>query len=68
MLMAFVSWGNKHLAPEGESVQMVDRDSGQRLQLMFTTIAETQSLPLDRCTVRPGPAASAAMRDRLHNI
>ncbi|MEH6492746.1 winged helix-turn-helix transcriptional regulator [Halopseudomonas sp.] len=68
VLMAFVSWGNKHLAPEGESVQMVDRDSGQRLQLSFTTTPEVQSLPLDRCTVRPGPAASAAMRDRLHNI
>lgn len=68
VLMAFVSWGNKHLAPEGESVQMVDRDSGQPLQLVFTTTPEAQSLPLERCAVRPGPLASGAMRDRLHNI
>lgn len=68
VLMAFVSWGNKHLAPEGESVQMVDRDSGQPLQLVFTTTPEVQSLPLERCAVRPGPLASGAMRDRLHNI
>lgn len=68
VVMAFVSWGNKHLAPEGESVQIVDRESGNRLKLMLADAADEKPIPLGRCTVRPGPAASEGMRDRLQNI
>ena len=68
VLMAFISWGNKHLAPEGESVQMVDRESGQSLQLMLASATDEQPLPLERCCVRPGPLASQAMRERLQNL
>jgi len=65
VLMAFVEWGNRHYAPEGESVQIVERDSGRPLQLMMADIADGRPVPLDRSTVQAGPAASEQMRQRL---
>ncbi|MPQ66608.1 MULTISPECIES: winged helix-turn-helix transcriptional regulator [Pseudomonas] len=65
VLMAFVEWGNRHYAPEGESVQIVERGSGRPLQLMMADIADGRPVPLDRSTVQAGPAASEQMRQRL---
>ncbi|OWL90318.1 winged helix-turn-helix transcriptional regulator [Halopseudomonas aestusnigri] len=65
VLMAFVDWGNRHYATEGESVQVVDRDTGRRLQLAFTDPEDGRVLVPQQCTVQPGPAASDAMRERL---
>ena len=68
VLMAFVDWGNRHYAAEGESVQVVERQSGKRLQLAFTDPDDGRTVAPDHCTVQPGPAASAAMRARLGRI
>jgi len=65
VLMAFVEWGNRHYAPEGESVQIVERESGRPLQLMMADIADGRPVPLEHSTVRAGPAASEQMRQRL---
>ena len=65
VLMAFVEWGNRHYAPEGESVQIVERESGRPLQLMMADIADGRAVPLNRSTVQAGPAASEQMRQRL---
>ncbi|KIH83989.1 winged helix-turn-helix transcriptional regulator [Pseudomonas batumici] len=65
VLMAFVEWGNRHYAPEGESVQIVERESGRPLQLMMADIADGRQVPLDRSTVQAGPVASEQMRQRL---
>lgn len=65
VLMAFVDWGNRHYATEGESVQVVDRDAGKRLQLAFTDPEDGRVLAPQQCTVQPGPAASDAMRERF---
>lgn len=62
---AFVDWGNRHYAAEGESVQVADRDIGRRLQLAFTDPEDGRVLAPQQCTVQPGPAASDAMRERL---
>jgi len=66
VLMAFVEWGNRHYAPEGESVQIVERESGRPLQLMMADIADGRQVPLDRSTVQAGPVASEQMRQRLN--
>ncbi|RGP57150.1 winged helix-turn-helix transcriptional regulator [Pseudomonas abyssi] len=68
VLMAFVDWGNRHYATEGESVQVVERQSGKRLQLTFTDPDDGRTVAPAHCTVQPGPAASAAMRARLERI
>ncbi|WP_017905155.1 winged helix-turn-helix transcriptional regulator [Pseudomonas asplenii] len=65
VLMALVEWGNRHYAPEGESVQIVERDSGRRLHLMLADDADGRPVALEKATVKPGPAASEQIRERL---
>jgi DNA-binding HxlR family transcriptional regulator len=65
VLIALLAWGNKHFAPEGESVLLVDRLTGK--------IADP--ILVDRVTKRPitdaehrftaGPAAPARTRRRF---
>jgi DNA-binding HxlR family transcriptional regulator len=64
VLWAFVAWGNKHLAPEGASVVVVNEDTGETADPVM----------VDRKTGRPmtdppfrsaaGPAADARTRQR----
>ena len=68
VLMALVAWGNRHYAPEGESVQIVERETGRLVQLMAADTAGGHLVPLAQCTVQAGPAASAGMRQRLRAI
>lgn len=65
VLTALLAWGNRHFAPEGPSVVIVDAQSG----------AVAEPIVVDRATGRPiahpdfklacGPAASAEIRQRL---
>jgi DNA-binding HxlR family transcriptional regulator len=64
VLWALLSWGNKHFAPEGKSVVLVDRETG----------AEADPMLVDRASGRPisdaafrsaaGPAADERTRRR----
>jgi DNA-binding HxlR family transcriptional regulator len=64
VLWALLSWGNKHFAPEGKSVVLVDRETG----------AEADPVLVDRSSGRPiseaafrsaaGPAADERTRRR----
>jgi DNA-binding HxlR family transcriptional regulator len=65
ILIALIAFGNRHFAPEGVSVSIVDAVSG----------APAEPILVDRLTGRPlvssefelvaGPAASEAMKDRM---
>lgn len=68
VLMAFVAWGNRHYAPEGESVQLVERKTGRPVLPMMADIADGRPVPLDQCSVQAGPSASAGMRQRLGSM
>ncbi|MCP1508921.1 DNA-binding HxlR family transcriptional regulator [Pseudomonas marginalis] len=68
VLMALVAWGNRHYAPEGESVQIVERETGRPVLPMMADVADGRLVPLDRCSVQAGPAASAGMRQRLGSM
>jgi len=65
VLLAFVAWGNRHFAPEGESVQLIERESGRPVQPVMADMADGRLVPLQDCTVQAGPAASASMRQRF---
>lgn len=65
VLMAFVAWGNRHYAPEGESVQIVERASGRPVRPMMADLVDGRPVPLEECTVQVGPMASEGMRQRL---
>lgn len=68
VLMAFVAWGNRHYAPEGESVQIVERETGRPVLPVMVDIADGRLVPLDQCSVQAGPAASAGMRQRFGSM
>ncbi|MEB5265626.1 helix-turn-helix domain-containing protein [Pseudomonas aeruginosa] len=65
VLMAFVAWGNRHYAEEGQSVQLVERTSGRPVRSFMAALADGRMVPLEQCTVQAGPAASEEMRQRL---
>ncbi|MGE7956962.1 winged helix-turn-helix transcriptional regulator [Pseudomonas sp. NPDC089530] len=65
VLMAFVAWGNRHYAPEGESVQIVERATGRPVRPMMADVADGRPVPLEQCTVQAGPMASEGIRQRL---
>ena len=65
VLLALVAWGNRHYAPEGESVQIVERATGRRVEPVLADMSDGRLLSLEECTVKAGPAASDAIRRRL---
>ena len=60
VLMAFVAWGNRHYAEEGQRVQLVERTSGRPVRSFMAALADGRTVPLEQCTVQAGPAASEA--------
>ena len=51
VIMTFVALGNRHYAPEGESVQIVERDTGRRVLPVMADIVDGHLVPLDQCSV-----------------
>jgi len=68
VLAALVAWGNKHFAPEGPSIQVIARSTGEVLEPQMVSEATRQSVDLDACEFVAGPAASEGMRMRLKSL
>jgi DNA-binding HxlR family transcriptional regulator len=64
VLWALLAWGNKHFAPEGASVLLVDSETGAEVDPML--IDRSSGRPLVGPTFRPaaGPAADERTRER----
>ena len=64
VLLALLDWGNRHLAPEGKSIQLIDTQTGREAQPLL--IDEVTGLPMadPRFRVVAGPAASARIKAR----
>lgn len=65
VLLALMGWGNRHLAPEGESLQVVEAGTSLPLELVFRSINDGRIVELTSASVQAGPAASEVMRGRL---
>jgi DNA-binding HxlR family transcriptional regulator len=64
VLWALVAWGNKHFAPEGASVVVVDSKTGARADpVLVDRISGRPLAPPDFCSA-PSPAADARTRRR----
>jgi DNA-binding HxlR family transcriptional regulator len=65
--LALLAWGNRHFAPEGKSVILVDSVSGAEVQPLLMDPAT--GLPIGkRHLVAAGPAASDATRARMTRL
>lgn len=65
VLWSLQSWGNRHFAPEGESVMLVDKETGMRADPIL--VDRSTGKPITEATHMnaPGPAASARVQRRL---
>jgi DNA-binding HxlR family transcriptional regulator len=65
VLLAMMAWGNRHFAPEGATVLIVDAATGATADPVL--VDRTTGRPVDSpdYVLAPGPAASEALRRRL---
>jgi len=64
VVLAMMAWGNKHLAPEGEAVMVVDTVTGERAEPVLVDAKSGEPLRRPRFRVVAGPAAGEALRRR----
>ena len=64
VLIAILTWGNRHFAPEGASVQLVDALTGKPAEPIL--VDRVTGRPITEADHRhaPGPAATAQVRAR----
>jgi DNA-binding HxlR family transcriptional regulator len=65
VLMALLAYGNRHFAPEGESIMLVDAATGARAEPILVDRLSGRPIVEPDFKVVPGPAADAASRKRL---
>jgi DNA-binding HxlR family transcriptional regulator len=64
VLWSLVAWGNKHFAPEGPSVQVVDSATGVPADPVLVDRATGRRLTSPQFRSAAGPAADARTRER----
>jgi DNA-binding HxlR family transcriptional regulator len=67
VLVALLAWGNKHFAPEGASVLLVNTRTGVAVDPILVDRATGQPINEPEYAFAPGPAAGARTRQRYAN-
>src|SRR5882672_4727093 len=65
VVVALYAWGNRHFAPEGASVVLVDTETGKRAEPVLIDRPTGRPIDIDRHVFVPGPAANARTRQRM---
>jgi len=65
VLASLLAWGNKHFAPEGASVLLVDSETGATAEPMVVDRVSGRPIPGPGFSLVAGPAAGERMRLRL---
>jgi DNA-binding HxlR family transcriptional regulator len=65
VLVAMLTWGNRHFAPEGASVTLADAKTGATVDPVFVDRSSGRPITEETCVFAPGPAAKARTRRRL---
>jgi DNA-binding HxlR family transcriptional regulator len=64
VLVALLAWGNKHFAPEGASVEVVNARTGAAVDPVLVDPASGQPIQEPDYAFAPGPAANERVRRR----
>ncbi len=64
VLIALMAWGNRHFAPEGASVQLVDTKTGAAVDPILVDRATGRPIQQPEYALAPGPAAGERTRRR----
>jgi len=65
VLQALLAWGNRHFAPEGASVQLIERATGRVAEPIVVDRVTGRPIAEPEFVYVPGPAAGEAVRRRL---
>ena len=65
VLLAMMDWGNRHFAAEGQALELIDKQTGQRVDIALVDRRTGEPITRERHEVRAGPAASESMRARI---
>lgn len=65
VMLAFIAWGNRHFAPEGENIRLVSKVSGAPVVQVMLDSSTNLPVAAADCGVVAGPAATEGMRYRL---
>ena len=68
VLIALAAWGNRHFAPEGPSVVLIDRKSRRTVDPVLVDRKSGRSLNRDDFVFAAGPAAREGTRRRYATI
>jgi DNA-binding HxlR family transcriptional regulator len=64
VLWSLIAWGNKHFAPEGPSIQVVDSETGEPADPVLVDRVTGRLLTAPEFHSAAGPAADARTRER----
>ena len=64
VLIALLAWGNKHFAPEGASVQVINTRTGAAVEPILVDAATGRPIQKPDYAFAPGPAAPERTRRR----
>lgn len=65
VLLALLTWGNRHFAPEGVALELIDQQTGLAVDPVLIDRCTGEPLTRARHVVRTGPAASERMQARM---
>ena len=65
VVLALMAWGNRHFAPEGEAIRLVDRTTGEPLEPVLVHRGTDRILDEDNSALAAGPAAGPDLRARI---
>ena len=64
VILSLMAWGNRHYAPEGKSVVLVDARTGKQADPVLTDRVTGKPMTDKDFVLRPGPAAKTRIRER----
>ena len=64
VLLALLAWGNRHFAPEGASVELLDRQTGAAADIILVDRVTGKPITDTDHRTAPGTAASERVRQR----
>jgi DNA-binding HxlR family transcriptional regulator len=65
VLLALLAWGNRHFAPEGAAVQIVNKQTGSLIDPIIVDPATGEQLAGRSFSLVPGPGADDSVRRKL---
>ena len=68
VILALAEWGNRHFAPEGRQIQLVEKETQRLVHAVMVDEATGQPLTPDKYAMVPGPAASPLIHCRHESL